>query len=97
LKGADGVVVSSYRSFILNGFDNRSLETTTPSAPLRYGAIFFYGAATPPSQGGDYNPRTWELEASRCRPVSVQTPVTAYNLAYFFAAAELINFRFAYL
>ena len=33
LKGADGVVVSSYRLFIPNGFDNRWLETTTPSAP----------------------------------------------------------------
>ena len=39
LCGADGVVVSSYRLFIANGFDNRWLETTTPSAPLRNGAI----------------------------------------------------------
>jgi hypothetical protein len=28
LKGADGVVVSSYRLFIPNGFDKRWLETT---------------------------------------------------------------------
>src|SRR5262245_986554 len=39
LIGADGVVVSSYRLFIPNGFVNRWLETTTPSAPLRNGAI----------------------------------------------------------
>jgi hypothetical protein len=32
LKGAAGVVVSSYRLSIPNGFDNRWLETTTPSA-----------------------------------------------------------------
>ena len=32
LKEADGVVVSSYRLSISNGFDNRWLETTTPSA-----------------------------------------------------------------
>src|SRR5262245_42599266 len=30
LKGADGVVVSSYRLFIPNDFDNRWLETTNP-------------------------------------------------------------------
>src|SRR6185503_7810633 len=35
LKGADGVVVSSYRLFTPTGFDNRWLETTTPSAPAR--------------------------------------------------------------
>jgi len=39
LKGADGVVVSSYRLFIPNGFDNRWLETTTPSAPTKERAI----------------------------------------------------------
>src|SRR5262245_11075131 len=33
-----------------NGFDNRWLETTTPSAPLRNEAIFLDGAATPPSR-----------------------------------------------
>jgi hypothetical protein len=32
LRGADGVVVSSYRLCIPNGFDKRWLETTTPSA-----------------------------------------------------------------
>ena len=30
LKGADGVVVSSYRLFMPNGFINRWLEATTP-------------------------------------------------------------------
>ena len=53
LVGADGVVISSYRLFIPKGFDNRWLETTTPSAPLRNGAIFFM--AQPPllSEGGE--------------------------------------------
>ncbi len=37
LKGADGVVVSSYRLFVPNEFDNRWLETTTPSPLLREG------------------------------------------------------------
>ena len=50
---ADRVVVSSYRLFIPNGFDNRWLETTTPSAQLRNGAIFFM--AQPPllREGGN--------------------------------------------
>src|SRR5262245_11907014 len=34
-RGADGVVVSSYRLYIPNGFGNRWLETTTPSAPFK--------------------------------------------------------------
>ena len=46
VKGADGVVVSSYRLIGPNGFDNRWLETTTPPAPLRNGTIFFM--AQPP-------------------------------------------------
>src|SRR5262245_36714287 len=50
LIGADGVVVSSYRSFIPNDFDNRWLETTTPSAPAKERGHFSYGAATPPSR-----------------------------------------------
>ena len=35
LIGADGVVVSSYRLSSPTGFDNRRLETTTPSAPAK--------------------------------------------------------------
>ena len=50
LIGADGVVVSSYRLFIPNGFDNRWLETTTPSALNKERGRFLYGAATPPSR-----------------------------------------------
>src|SRR5262245_54778535 len=50
LNGADGVVVSSYRLFIPNGFDNRWLETTTPSAPAKERGLFLYGAATPSSR-----------------------------------------------
>jgi hypothetical protein len=55
LKGADGVVVSSYRLFIPTCFDNRWLETTTPSAPLRNEAIFFM--AQPPllREGGEFS------------------------------------------
>ena len=50
LKGADGVVVSSYRLSSPNGFDNRWLETTTPSALNKERGRFLYGAATPPSR-----------------------------------------------
>src|SRR5262245_8744860 len=39
LKGADGVVVSSYRLSTANGFDNRWLETTT--APSRRRGLRF--------------------------------------------------------
>jgi len=35
LIGADGVVVSSYPLSNPNGFDNRWLDTTTPSAPAK--------------------------------------------------------------
>ena len=54
LKGADGVVVSSYRLFIPNGFDKRWLETTTPSAPAKVRGPFFM--AQPPllREEGDY-------------------------------------------
>ena len=54
LSGADGVVVSSYRLSIPFGRDNLWLETTTPSAPIRNGDIFFM--AQPPllREGGDY-------------------------------------------
>jgi hypothetical protein len=43
-KGADGVVVSSYRLFIPNGFDKRLLETTTPIVlrRLHMGKEFVY-------------------------------------------------------
>src|SRR5262249_36530500 len=53
LKGADGVVVSSCRLSRSDGFDKRWLETTTPSAPLRKGAVFFM--AQPPllCEGGE--------------------------------------------
>ena len=54
LKGADGVVVSSYRLFIPNGFDKRWLETATPSAPAKERGHFFM--AQPPllREEGDY-------------------------------------------
>jgi len=53
LKGADGVVVSSYRLLIPNNFVKRWFETTTPSAPIGNGAIFFM--AQPPllREGGE--------------------------------------------
>jgi hypothetical protein len=53
-KGADGVVVSSYRLFIPSGLDNRCLETTTPSAPAKERDHFFM--AQPPllREEGDY-------------------------------------------
>ena len=47
LKGADGVVVSSYRLFIPNGFDNRWLETTTPSALNKERGHFFFRRSHP--------------------------------------------------
>jgi hypothetical protein len=50
LKGADGVVASSYRLYIPNDFDNRWLETTTPSALNMERCRFSLGAATPPSR-----------------------------------------------
>ena len=55
LKGADGVVVSSYRLFIPNGFDKRWLETTTPSAPAKERDHFC--VAQPPllREEGDYS------------------------------------------
>ena len=40
------MVVSSDRLLIRNDFDKRCLETTTPSAPLTNGPIFFM--AQPP-------------------------------------------------
>jgi hypothetical protein len=54
LNGADGVVVSSYRLFIPNGFDNWWLETTTPTAPAKERGHFFM--AQPPllREEGDY-------------------------------------------
>jgi hypothetical protein len=54
LKGADGVVVSSYLLFIPNGFDKGWLETTTPSAPSKEWGHFFM--AQPPllREEGDY-------------------------------------------
>ena len=47
LIGADGVVVSSYRLFIPKGFDDRWLETTTPSAPAKECRLFFFMAQPP--------------------------------------------------
>ena len=47
LKGADGVVVSSYRLFIPNEFDNRWRETTTPSAPTKERGHFLFMAQPP--------------------------------------------------
>jgi hypothetical protein len=60
LNGADGVVVSGYRLFIPNGFDNRWLETTTPAAPAKERGHFFM--AQPPllREEGDYaRPTRW--------------------------------------
>jgi hypothetical protein len=53
LKGADGVVVSSYRLSSPNDLYNRWLETTTPSAPAKERGHFFM--AQPPllREGGD--------------------------------------------
>ena len=52
----------SYRSFIPNDFDNRLLETTTPSAPAKERAIFLM--AQPPllREGGDYAFLTRDVE-----------------------------------
>jgi hypothetical protein len=59
LKGADRVVVLSYRLFIPNGFDNRWLETTTPSAPAKERGHFFM--AQPPllREEGDWRLDIW--------------------------------------
>src|SRR5262249_49187554 len=46
-------VVSSAKSSGLNSF----AELTTPAAPFRNGAIFIYGASTPPLRGGEYSAR----------------------------------------
>ena len=53
LKGADGVVVSSYRLSNPIGCDNRWLETTTPSAPAKERGHFLM--AQPPllREGGE--------------------------------------------
>ena len=54
LIGADGVVVSSCRLSNRIGCDNRWLETTTPSAPVRKWAIFFMAQPPLVRKGGDW-------------------------------------------
>src|SRR5262245_17777834 len=102
LIGADGVVVSSYRSFIPNDFDNRWLETTTPSAPAKERGHFSYGAATPPSRRRGIRPcpnrfLIWKPLPSRRRGLRFHQPdctskVDAWSPSSTLAASLILYF-----